>query len=590
MTSFFDIRTLALIGSLIGGLVSLSLFLISRGQKAYPGFRTWAFAALSMFVGLALIGMRDDLPDILSIILGNTGVLGYYALIYDGLAVFVERKPRRWHFLITGGIIIGPISFFTYIVPDTLARIVIFSIVTAGYSAAILFLLLRRVHPRYGKNWVFSIGIILMGGWSIVRGIYTVLFQPSLQDLMAGGILQALVFVIDILGGIAVALGMVTLNFQRAAKSLEETEEHFRSVVTNAPFGIIHSTADGKILEANPAFAKIMGYDTPNELMDAVNAKSMAEVIYENPETRPLLVEEVRRFKGWKRSTLRYRNRSGEILTVVSTLRTLPHSRGSVDELESFVEDVTDRERAEEEQKRLQEQLTQARKMEAVGRLAGGVAHDFNNLLAAISGYAEIASEQTEEVSALRNNLEEIKRAARRAGTLTARLLAFGGMQILQPRRVDLGELAAGMEETLADVLGEGIALCIRRGESLWEVNADPNRISQVLLDLAANARGLMPDGGELRIETANVRLGEADAREQVEIKNGEYVLLSLSDTGRGMDESTRDRIFEPFSGSGLGLAGAYGIVKQSGGHIYCESEVGKGTTFRIYLPRAEGG
>jgi CheY-like chemotaxis protein len=235
--------------------------------------------------------------------------------------------------------------------------------------------------------------------------------------------------------------------------------------------------------------------------------------------------------------------------------------------------------------------------MEAVGQLAGGVAHDFNNILTAIVGYADLLAAEFSDTNNSRHleDLEEIRKAARRAAALTRQLLAFSRKQVLEPRIIDMNGVVMNLEKMLRSLISENIALRTHLATDLASARADPNQIEQVIMNLAINARDAMPEGGSLTIETSNARLDEAYARQHVSVVPGEYVMLAVSDTGCGMDEHTKARIFEPFfttkapgRGTGLGLSTVYGIVKQSGGNIWLYSEPNNGTTFKIYLPAVQ--
>ena len=259
-------------------------------------------------------------------------------------------------------------------------------------------------------------------------------------------------------------------------------------------------------------------------------------------------------------------------------------------------QDVTESKRHEHERASLTEQLQTAQKMEAVGRLAGGMAHDFNNLLSVILGYADFASHALREEDPLRTDLEEIRGAAERAATLTRQLLAFSRRQVLEPQVVELNRVATDLEKMLRRLIGEDIQLVLSLAPDLGYVKVDPGQVEQVIMNLVVNARDAMPTGGTLTLETANVELDGDYAARHVGVRPGPYVRLTICDTGCGMDEATRQRIFEPFfttkekdKGTGLGLSTVYGIVKQSGGTVWASSEPGRGTVFDIYLPRVTG-
>jgi signal transduction histidine kinase len=248
------------------------------------------------------------------------------------------------------------------------------------------------------------------------------------------------------------------------------------------------------------------------------------------------------------------------------------------------------------EQRRVSEELRQAQKMEAIGRLAGGVAHDFNNLLTAITGYSDMLLRRTDLSAEARNHIEQIRRAADRAASLTRQLLVFSRKQIMQTRVMNLNETIGELEGILRRLIGEDVKLETRYAPNLDSVQADPNQMEQVIINLAVNARDAMPEGGRLVIETRNADVQGEAAERNHEIEPNRYCLLLVSDTGHGMSDEIRSRIFEPFfttkeigKGTGLGLSTVYGIVKQSGGHILVESEPGRGTTFKVYLPCVKG-
>jgi signal transduction histidine kinase len=274
----------------------------------------------------------------------------------------------------------------------------------------------------------------------------------------------------------------------------------------------------------------------------------------------------------------------------------LRNAEGVITHVHGSVQDVTPQKVAEARHAKLEEQFRQAQKMETVGSLAGGVAHDFNNLMSIVLSYSELAAADLKGDDPLRADLDEIRAAGLRAVALTRQLLAFSRQQVLAPRIVDLGEIVAGMRNMLRRLIGEDVELTVTGAPGLGKVLVDPGQLEQVIMNLAVNARDAMPQGGMLTIETAAVALDVAYASEHVDVTPGPHVMLAVSDTGSGMDAATQARMFEPFfttkqkgKGTGLGLATVFGIVRQSGGTLWVYSEPGKGTTFKIYFPVADG-
>jgi two-component system, cell cycle sensor histidine kinase and response regulator CckA len=370
---------------------------------------------------------------------------------------------------------------------------------------------------------------------------------------------------------------------KKVEESLRESEDRFRAVADNITSAIyIH---DGqRMLYVNPACEEISGYSR-QELMERVSFWDMV-----HPGFRAMVQERAQaRFEGRPVPS----HYEFKIVVKDGSERWLDFTASRIQfegrtAILSTAVDTTER-------RTLEEQLRQALKMEAVGRLAGGVAHDFNNLLTVIKGHSELLLDTLDRRDPMRAEVEEVQKAAERAAALTRQLLAFSRQQVLAPQVLDLNVVVANVDRLLRRLLGEDIELHAVLESSLARVKADPGQIEQVILNLAVNARDAMPRGGKLTVETANAVLDETYARERVEVKPGAYVMLAVSDTGTGMDPETCSHIFEPFfttkdptKGTGLGLSTVYGIVKQSEGHISVYSEPGIGTTFKIYLPQAD--
>jgi len=371
---------------------------------------------------------------------------------------------------------------------------------------------------------------------------------------------------------------------KEAEESLRLSESGFRSMIEDAPYGIYRADIDGRLLRANPALQKILGYEKLDELLNV----SLPRDIFRNPADFSGLKELLESASEFKDVEVELKRRDGAPITVRCTGRKVKEEHQGKPCFDVFAEDVTER-------RILERQLRMAGKMEAVGRLSGGIAHDFNNLLGVIIGYSQVLKRKLDSASDLFEPVVEIEKAGHRATALTRQLLAFSRQQILTPSILNVNDLVLDMAKMLPRLLGEDIAISTSLHPELEVVKADQGQIEQVIMNLAVNARDAMPEGGTLRIKTANVELDQAYAWQHAGAKPGHYVMLAVIDSGTGIDPDTLTHIFEPFfttkevgKGTGLGLATVYGVVKQSGGYIWVESEPGQGASFQIFLPRVE--
>jgi two-component system, cell cycle sensor histidine kinase and response regulator CckA len=380
------------------------------------------------------------------------------------------------------------------------------------------------------------------------------------------------------------------LERQQAQVALKDSQELLQAILDNSTTLIYVKDNAGRFLLVNRHLAQLLERDresligkTDYDLFPREQAEAY-RVVDERVLTEgvPVEVEEIA-------------PAADGIHTYLSVKAPLLDATGQPYALCGISTDITARKRAEEALRRTEDQLRQAQKMEAIGNLAGGVAHDFNNLLSVILGYSAMLGAGLSPSDPRRGELAEIEAAGQRAAALTRQLLAFGRKQILQLKIVDLNEIVARIERMLRRLIGEDIELMAQPTSPLGNVRVDPGQIEQIVMNLAVNARDAMPRGGKLTIETANVMLDERYAAEHIGAVPGPHVMLAVTDTGTGMDQATLARIFEPFfttkehgKGTGLGLSTVFGIVQQSGGTIWVYSELGKGTTFKVYLPRVD--
>ena len=377
---------------------------------------------------------------------------------------------------------------------------------------------------------------------------------------------------------------------KRAEYDLSESEERYRDLVENARDIIYQHDLQGNYTSTNAAGQQLTGYSLEETL-----ALNMTDTVA--PEYLDKAREMLRLKLAGEIVTayeLEILTKQGGRIPVEANTR-LVYRNGVPVGVQGIARDITERKRLEEALRESEGQLRQSQKLEAIGQLAGGVAHDFNNLLTAINGYSALALRRVGEDHPITPYLEEIQKAGDRAANLTRQLLAFGRKQLLQPLALNLNDILGDMIKLLKRLIGEDIQLVTKPGADLKQIKADPGQLEQVLVNLVVNARDAMPRGGIVTIETVNTTLDGTYASKHLDAIPGEYVMLAISDTGTGMDHKTQSRIFEPFfttkakdKGTGLGLSTVYGIIKQSGGSVWVYSELGKGTTFKVYLPLVE--
>jgi PAS domain S-box-containing protein len=374
-------------------------------------------------------------------------------------------------------------------------------------------------------------------------------------------------------------------------RGFEEARDRLAAIVESSEDAIVSVGLDGAITSWNLGAERLYQYSAT----EALGASIFVIVPPSRLAEERGVLDRVMRGEVVRQYETERRRKDGSAVEVAVTISPIRDAAGAVVAVAKIARDLTAQRGAEASHRKLEEQFRQAQKMEAVGRLAGGVAHDFNNVLSVILSYADLALDDLKPGDPMRDDMGEIRTAGRRASELTRQLLAFSRQQVLQPQVLDLDASVTGMGRMLRRLIGEDVELTLVAAGGLGRVLADPGQIEQVVMNLAVNARDAMPDGGKLTIETVNVELDATYVSGHVGVVPGRYVMMAVSDTGTGMDAATRARIFEPFfttkavgKGTGLGLATVFGIVQQSGGHVGVYSEPGHGSVFKVYFPRTD--
>jgi PAS domain S-box-containing protein len=564
---------------LSGGFIGMAVTaLISAGVRSPLHLlvvRTFSMAWTMGFGGFAVIllnwqAFRRQFRQVWTerpVIFYSLPVLWFSFLV---LAAFLLDKP-----LFHSAAYAGSIRLFTFWISTiTISAVLFFAIrlylrkrntvilfFSLGLYLYALSILGETGAPEWSLLWWFSEGMGLISVFAIAYGILEARRVRDRLDLIK-------------------TLAARSDELQKSHRDLMESEIRYRSLVNNSPYGIFRLNDSRRFDAVNPALFELLGYDSGQPLMELESCGDL----FKNAHEYDGLMSELQRTGSVQEDVL-WKKKDGHALKVRLLVRRFAAEDMRHSSYEGMVEDLS-------AQSSLEDQLRQSQKMEAVGRLAGGMAHDFNNLLTVISGYTGMLIDTLSESDPRRKDAERVKHASERAASLTRQLLAFSRKQVLTPAIIHLNMVVADLSRMLPRLIGEDIDLAFVPGEQLAFIYADRGQVEQVLMNLVVNARDAMPEGGKITIETKNERLEAKYARQRRGVIPGEYVMLAVTDTGCGMDAATQARIFEPFfttkeegKGTGLGLATVYGIVKQSDGHISVYSEPGQGTTFKVYFP-----
>jgi len=480
----------------------------------------------------------------------------------------IGRRTALELSLLVGGAVLATMAMFRSLLPASL-------LAPAQYPYLLFPFVIGaalRFGPRGASLLTMTVATLAIGYTVWGGGPFVMQTVPSTD--------AALLLYIGILAITGLSLGPATTRHERAERALREANEHLAAVIQSSPLAIYTLDPRSTVLTWNRAAEALYGWQAAELIGRPL------PTIGHDVEDHGRLRDRVLRGESLRGVEVTRRRKDGTSVNISLSVAPLHDAAGRVTGMLSLAADVT-------EMRQLEVQYRQAQKMEAVGRLAGGIAHDFNNLLTAIIGTTALVLEDLGLESRARLDIQEIEKAAKRAAGLTRQLLIFSRQQVLEPRALDLNALVGNLEKMLHRLIGEDIELRTKQATALGAVRADPGQLEQAIVNLVVNARDAMPQGGRLTIETADVELDRGYVAGHVPTQPGPYVLLAISDTGVGMDGATKARLFEPFfttkepgRGTGLGLATVYGIVKQSGGYIWTYSELGHGTTFKIYLPR----
>jgi len=547
------VRTLVAVAAPVGALASATVGVTSLWlAHVVPAVGVWS--ALSVWWAGDYLGALVVAPVLLTWV-GPAG----------------ERIGRRTALemsLLVGGAVLATMAIFGGLLPASLLPPAEYPFLLFPFVVGAAL----RFGPRGASLLTMTVAMLVVGYTVRGGGPFVMQTVPSTNT--------ALLLYIGILAVTGLSLGPATPRHERAERALRTANEHLAAVIQSSPLAIYTLDPTSTVRTWNRAAEALYGWRA-----EEVIGRPLPTIGHD-VEDHGRLRDRVLRGEALRGVEVTRRKKDGTLVNISLSVAPLHDAAGRVTGMLSLAADVT-------EMRQLEGQYRQAQKMEAVGRLAGGIAHDFNNLLTAIIGTTALVLEDLGLDARARLDIQEIEKAAKRAAGLTRQLLIFSRQQVLEPRALDLNALVANLEKMLQRLIGEDIELLTKPAASLGAVRADPGQLEQAIVNLVVNARDAMPQGGRLTIETAEVELDRSYVTGHVPTLPGRYVLLAISDTGVGMDGATKARLFEPFfttkepgRGTGLGLATVYGIVKQSGGYIWAYSELGHGTTFKVYLPR----
>ena len=553
LDDLLGVRTLVGVAAPVGALASAAVGVTSLWlAHVVSGAAVWS--ALSLWWAGDYLGALVVAPVFLTW-LGPAGLR-------------IGRRTALELALLVGGAVLATMAIFGSLLPASLLPQAEYPYLLFPFviGAAL------RFGPRGAALLTLTVATLAVGYTVRGGGPFVMQTVPSTTT--------ALMLYVGILAITGLSLGPATARHERAERALRDANEHLAAVIQSSPLAIYTLDPTSTVRTWNRAAEALYGWQAEEVIGRPLPTVAQDMEDHLRMRDRALRGEAVRGVEVTRR------RKDGASINISLSVAPLHDAAGRVTGILSIAADLT-------EMRQLEVQYRQAQKMEAVGRLAGGIAHDFNNLLTAIIGTTSLVLEDMGLESRARLDIQEIEKAAKRAAGLTRQLLIFSRQQVLEPRALDLNALVGNLEKMLHRLIGADIELRTKQAAALGAVRADPGQLEQAIVNLVVNARDAMPQGGRLTIETADVELDRSYVAGHVPTQPGPYVLLAISDTGVGMDDATKARLFEPFfttkepgRGTGLGLATVYGIVKQSGGYIWAYSELGHGTTFKIYLPR----